>query len=103
MRRGDEAWVQFLSEPTSGSDLAAVMTRATPDGDDFVRSGSKIWSSGAYAADYAIDASAALATPVRENTDSALTRPDAGNHSAGRKRAKRPERRWIPGEDLNLD
>ena len=54
MLRGDEAWVQFLSEPTGGSDLAAVMTRATPDGDAFILSGSKIWSSGAYAADYAI-------------------------------------------------
>jgi alkylation response protein AidB-like acyl-CoA dehydrogenase len=54
MLRGDEAWVQFLSEPTGGSDLASVMTRATPDGDSFVLAGSKIWSSGAYAADYAI-------------------------------------------------
>ncbi len=56
MLRGDEVWVQFLSEPTGGSDLASVMTRATPtpDGDAFLLSGSKIWSSGAYAADYAI-------------------------------------------------
>jgi alkylation response protein AidB-like acyl-CoA dehydrogenase len=56
MLRGDEVWVQFLSEPTGGSDLAAVMTRATPtpDADAFLLSGSKIWSSGAYAADYAI-------------------------------------------------
>ena len=53
MLRGDEVWVQFLSEPTGGSDLASVMTRATPtsDGGAFVLSGSKIWSSGAYAAD----------------------------------------------------
>ena len=54
MLRGEEVWVQFLSEPTGGSDLASVMTRATRDGDAFVLSGSKIWSSGAYAADYAI-------------------------------------------------
>jgi len=54
MLRGDEVWVQLLSEPTGGSDLAAVMTRATPDGDDFILTGSKIWSSGAYAADYGI-------------------------------------------------
>ena len=52
--RGEEVWVQLLSEPTGGSDLASVMTRATPDGDDFVLSGSKIWSSGAYAADYGL-------------------------------------------------
>ncbi|MBJ22747.1 MAG: acyl-CoA dehydrogenase [bacterium] len=51
---GDEAWVQLLSEPTGGSDLASVMTRATPEADGFVLSGSKVWSSGAYAADYGI-------------------------------------------------
>jgi len=51
---GEEVWVQLLSEPTGGSDLASVMTRATPDADDFVLSGSKVWSSGAYAADYGI-------------------------------------------------
>ena len=49
---GEEVWVQLLSEPTGGSDLASVMTRATPDADDFVLSGSKVWSSGAYAADF---------------------------------------------------
>ena len=54
MLRGEEVWVQFLSEPTGGSDLAAVMTRATRDGDAFVLNGSKIWSSGAYAADLGI-------------------------------------------------
>jgi len=56
MLRGDEVWVQFLSEPTGGSDLASVMTRATPtpEADAFLLTGSKIWSSGAYAADYAI-------------------------------------------------
>ncbi len=52
--RGDEVFVQFLSEPTAGSDLAGVTTRATRDGDVFVLNGSKIWSSGAYAADYAL-------------------------------------------------
>jgi alkylation response protein AidB-like acyl-CoA dehydrogenase len=52
--RGDEIMVQFLSEPRGGSDLAGVTTRATPDGDVFILSGSKIWSSGAYAADWAL-------------------------------------------------
>jgi len=52
--RGDEVLVQFLSEPRGGSDLAGVTTRATRDGDVFILSGSKIWSSGAYAADYAL-------------------------------------------------
>ena len=54
MIRGEEIWVQFLSEPTSGSDLASVNTRATLDGDSFILNGSKIWSSGAHAADYGI-------------------------------------------------
>lgn len=52
--RGEEVWVQLLSEPTGGSDLASVMTRATLDGDAFVLSGSKVWTSGAYAADYGL-------------------------------------------------
>jgi alkylation response protein AidB-like acyl-CoA dehydrogenase len=52
--RGDEVMVQFLSEPRGGSDLAGVNTRATRDGDVFILNGSKIWSSGAYAADWAL-------------------------------------------------
>ncbi|MBV8463459.1 MAG: acyl-CoA dehydrogenase family protein, partial [Acidimicrobiales bacterium] len=52
--RGDEAWVQFLSEPSGGSDLAGVVTRATRDGDVFILNGSKIWSTGAYKCDYAM-------------------------------------------------
>jgi alkylation response protein AidB-like acyl-CoA dehydrogenase len=52
--RGDEIMVQFLSEPRGGSDLAGVTTRATRDGDVFILNGSKIWSSGAYAADWAL-------------------------------------------------
>ncbi|HEX6421551.1 MAG TPA: acyl-CoA dehydrogenase family protein [Acidimicrobiales bacterium] len=52
--RGDELWVQFLSEPSGGSDLAGCLTRADRDGDVFVLNGSKIWTSGAYASDYAL-------------------------------------------------
>jgi alkylation response protein AidB-like acyl-CoA dehydrogenase len=52
--RGDEVLVQFLSEPKGGSDLAGLITRADRDGDVWVLNGSKIWSSGAYAADYAL-------------------------------------------------
>jgi alkylation response protein AidB-like acyl-CoA dehydrogenase len=52
--RGDEVLVQFLSEPRGGSDLAGVNTRATKDGDVFILNGSKIWSSGAYAADFGL-------------------------------------------------
>jgi alkylation response protein AidB-like acyl-CoA dehydrogenase len=52
--RGEELWVQFLSEPTGGSDLAGALTRATRDGDVYVLSGSKIWSSYAWKSDYAV-------------------------------------------------
>ena len=54
MLTGEELWVQFLSEPSGGSDLAGLVTRATRDGDVFVLNGSKIWSSGAFRADYAL-------------------------------------------------
>ena len=52
--RGEEVLVQFLSEPGSGSDLASVTTRADRHGDSFILTGTKIWSSAAYAADYAL-------------------------------------------------
>jgi alkylation response protein AidB-like acyl-CoA dehydrogenase len=52
--RGEELWVQFLSEPSGGSDLAACLTRADRDGDVFVLNGSKIWSSAAFASDWAM-------------------------------------------------
>ena len=49
---GEELWVQFFSEPGAGSDLAGITTRADRDGDSWILNGSKIWSSGAYYADY---------------------------------------------------
>lgn len=52
--RGEEVLVQFLSEPGGGSDLAGVTTRADRDGDTWVLNGAKIWSTSAYAADWAL-------------------------------------------------
>ncbi len=52
--KGEELWVQFLSEPSGGSDLAGCLTRADRDGDVFIMNGSKIWSSGAAESDYAL-------------------------------------------------
>ena len=54
MLSSDEIWVQLLSEPGAGSDLAGIHTKAVRDGENWVLTGSKIWSSGAMSADYGI-------------------------------------------------
>jgi alkylation response protein AidB-like acyl-CoA dehydrogenase len=52
--KGEELWVQFLSEPTGGSDLAGALTRAERHDEVFVLNGSKIWSTYAWKSDYAL-------------------------------------------------
>jgi alkylation response protein AidB-like acyl-CoA dehydrogenase len=50
--RGEELWMQLLSEPSGGSDVAGALTSAVRDGDSWILNGSKVWTTGAWWSDW---------------------------------------------------
>ena len=52
--KGEELWMQFLSEPSGGSDVAGALTSAVRDGDEWILNGSKVWTTGAWWSDWGL-------------------------------------------------
>ena len=49
---GEDVWCQLFSEPTHGSDVAGIPSRAVRDGDEWVVNGQKVWTTLAHTSNY---------------------------------------------------
>jgi len=52
--KGEEIWMQLLSEPSGGSDVAGALTTAVRDGEEWILNGSKVWTTGAWWSDWGL-------------------------------------------------